>query len=202
MFDASLIPFTGRWAQARRYRLGIPKMTRSETRLLYKYVAGKDLFLEFGSGTSTLFAAATGVKCIISVETDPLWIARLRCDDRLKGADVSFLHADIGPTERYGNPADESRRANWPNYSRLPWPAKPSVTLVDGRFRVACALTAALHTDQPILVHDYFGRPAYEAIERNLNLIDKADTLAVFVARNGNEEALRAEIRNYEYDYR
>jgi hypothetical protein len=72
--------------------------------------------------------------------------------------------ADIGPTKEWGHPVDD--RA-WKRFARYPlevWDmpdfAHPDVVLVDGRFRVGCALAAAFRITRPtaLFFDDYANR--------------------------------------------
>jgi len=54
--------------------------------------------------------------------------------------------------------------------------------LVDGRFRIACALQAALRVrnDCKILIHDFWNRPRYHILLDYLTLSERVDSLGVF----------------------
>lgn len=175
-------------------------MTVAETELLRKHIHGCPLLVEYGAGTSTLFALANGVQRIVSVETDPAWLEKLRGDPRIDDPRLTLIHADVGPVKAWGFPLNESDKQRWPAYARLPWPTETQATvLVDGRFRVASALTSALNTSKPILVHDYFNRPQYQAIETHLNLVDRVDNLAVFQGMRCNPNTVAEAIRQVEF---
>jgi hypothetical protein len=96
-------------------------------------------------------------------------------------SDAYFLRAvNIGPTGRWGWPllyrnSRATRRARFSRYSdfsvdSFPEFSLPDLILIDGRFRVACALkTIRALKDQrnwTIVVDDYVSRKTYETIER------------------------------------
>lgn len=192
-----LIPFVRRW---RRRAERLPLMTQAETELLRRHLRKRRLVVEYGAGASTLFALANGVRRIISVESDPLWLARLRDDPELVRARATLVHADIGPVKEWGFPKDDAARPRWPGYARAPWPVTgEAMVLVDGRFRVACALTSALNTSGPILVHDYFSRPHYHVIEEHLALVDRVDDLAVFRGLRSSRQTVSETIATFEF---
>jgi len=143
-------------------------------------------YLEYGAGGSTKLAAQTPtLSTITSVESDPEFINdHLRGDAAIQAAMQSgrlrFLIADIGPTEAWGYPLDRSKAHLWPNYALCPYlhGYQPDLILIDGRFRVACGLAAALQAPgATILIHDYSIRPRYKILERFLKIEDRADTL-------------------------
>ena len=121
-------------------------------------VAGS--YLEFGSGGSTVLAAKVGVP-FVSVESDRYFLRAVRRKltdtGRLDPDSQTLLHVDIGLTEAWGAPLMHTptpeRVARWRRYPRAPWIALarlpgPHLVLIDGRFRVACALEAAKFTNQ------------------------------------------------------
>ena len=193
----SNVPFLSRsWRrrrrQERRFALGLPEMSRAETGLLRRLIQGAGTMVEYGSGTSTFFALSCGVRRLVSVESDPAWLARLRDDRRCAEAEASgrlvLLHADIGPVRDRGYPINDRRKDIGTTYASAPWPAcdhRADVVLVDGRFRVACALRAALESEAPamILIHDYANRPYYHVIADHLPMVTQSGRLAVFESR-------------------
>jgi hypothetical protein len=55
---------------------------------------------------------------------------------------------------------------------------QPDLILIDGRFRVACGLAAALEApDATVLVHDYTFRPDYQILEEFFVVTRKVETL-------------------------
>lgn len=136
------------------------------------------LYLEFGSGGSTLLAARLATPTL-SVESDPVFARTIR-RAIAPGAEVTVLHADIGWTEARGFPLlkrPTARRLDrWRRYIALPFDhlsrraAFPDLILVDGRFRRACALESARQArlagrSALLLFDDYRHRPGYHAVE-------------------------------------
>ena len=107
------------------------------------------LFLEFGSGGSTLVASRLGVRTV-SVENDRFYANAVR---RALGENSSaiVLDAYVGFTRQWGRPIVKLRTAGrlrrWAKYVERPWRVIeqmgqfPNLVLVDGRFRRACART-------------------------------------------------------------
>ena len=76
----------------------------------------------------------------------------------------------------------------WPAYWRDPWEAAGAVdlVLVDGRFRVACALAGVprLGADAVLLVHDFWQRASYQPpVLRHFDLLGSAGTLVLLAPR-------------------
>ena len=153
-----------------RPELTLPPAEAEALRAAY---AEAETILEYGSGGSTVLAGEMAGKQVFSVESDAAWTEMMR--DWFKAnppkSQVRVIHADIGATVEWGHPADDSA---WKRFARYPlgiWESgrmgQPDVVLVDGRFRMGCALAAALHTQKPIplLFDDYTQRTHYHAIE-------------------------------------
>jgi hypothetical protein len=193
--DASTGHFVGRLAAARSY-------------------------LEFGSGGSTLLAAQRGIP-FTSVDSDPWFLKAVERALPPEGRDRRrLLHVDIGVTQAWGVPVLRNktprRREMWRRYCEAPWldwPTEvpfPDVVLVDGRFRVACALSTirALsqrgRKDWELLVDDYEARrPFYAEIEQFARLAKMVGRMAVFVPRDSVDlERLNERLEVYALDWR
>lgn len=127
-----------------------------------------ETILEYGSGGSTAMAADLGAE-VWAVESDAAWAQKMQdwfAHAPAKGR-AHLLHVDIGPTRDWGHPQDDSGFRQWPDYALKVWDSPgfrhPDVVLVDGRFRLACFLTAAYRITRPVTLFfdDYAPRPAY-----------------------------------------
>ncbi|HSD17109.1 MAG TPA: hypothetical protein VLC71_07630 [Thermomonas sp.] len=167
-----------------------PEMTDAEIGVLRECFSKATSLVEFGSGGSTLLAARTpSLRRIWSVESDPAWIASLRALADVAQAEAAgrlrFMHADIGRTGDYGMPLDASAQARWPGYYEEVWNDPGAVgadlVLVDGRFRVACALEA-LARGAPhaiLLFHDFWNRAPYHPVLAFTDWLGSCDSLAI-----------------------
>jgi hypothetical protein len=154
-----------------RPELTLPPEEAEAVRAAY---AEAQTILEYGSGGSTVLAAGMPGKRIVSVESDAAWADDMRAwfaaHPPAAGTRVEVLRADIGPTKEWGHPADDS---GWRRYARYPlkvWEREgfaPEVVLVDGRFRVGCALAALFRAPAPLrlLFDDYAPRRHYHVVE-------------------------------------
>ncbi len=104
-------------------------------------------YLEFGSGGSTVVVAKLGVPFTV-VESDRQFLSAVRrkVDSGPNRPGRRFLFSNIGMTTDWGCPLFDDttpmRIAKWRRYPFAPWPMSPlpDLILIDGRFRVACAL--------------------------------------------------------------
>lgn len=161
------------------------------------------LYVEFGTGGSTLLAGRLG-KRTVSVESDP-WFARAVRARLTPGAPVRVIHADIGLTLDWGVPAfrrlTPARRRRWLGYVTAPYAAPelaaafPDFVLVDGRFRRACALEAARRArlgghPLTIMVDDYAERAPFRQIEPYLGAPTMAGRAALFAVTPNSGAAI------------
>ena len=147
----------------------------AEARALGAAYEGATTILEYGSGGSTAMAALLPGRTVFAVESDRAYIAELTrwFEASPPEATVHLHHGDIGPTGKWGQPADEA--STWRRFHRYPttvWDrddfVHPDVVLVDGRFRAACFLTTLFRITSPVRLFfdDYAGRPIYHEVER------------------------------------
>ena len=156
-----------------------PHMSDNEKELFRKYLNVATHYWEFGGGGSTAWASNTeNIKSIVTVESDMIYSNKLK--DDFKNVDVRW--ADIGPTGGWGAPSDRSKMETWNVYPNM-WLTKsnePDLVLIDGRFRVACALTVLLNSDNPcVLIHDFNNRSEYHCILLFYDVVESVDTLVV-----------------------
>jgi hypothetical protein len=167
-----------------------PEMTDAEIGVLRECFSKATSLVEFGSGGSTQQAVQSpSLRRIWSVESDPAWILKLRGLHDVAQAEragrLSFIHADIGRTGAYGTPLDQSVRERWPGYHEAVWTdpatAEVDLVLIDGRFRVACALEALArcrpHT--VLLFHDFWNRTPYHPVLAFTDWLGSCDSLAI-----------------------
>jgi hypothetical protein len=183
-----------------------PQLDRETTTWLAQELRQTSLFVEFGSGGSTLMADRLAVPTI-SVESDPYYAAAVR---RVLSHPESteILALDMGITGEWGMPMFFSKKKGL-RYVKAPFERlgskSPGLTLVDGRYRVACALETAAHAARvgrpsKMLVDDYAGRPAYHVLEHYLGSPDRIGRAAMFMI--GTHDIPDQAIREYSTDAR
>ena len=163
------------------------RLTPNEKNMLISYMKNAKQYLEFGSGGSTYLAVLNSNANIISIESDNNWIKYIKEWKVLKNADIRYV--DIGNIGEWGVPINEDKKDDWYKYSSEIFKdekAKQSdFVFIDGRFRVACALSSILNTSDnvTIAIHDFWIRPEYHLLLKYLEVIKGVDTLAVFKKR-------------------
>lgn len=172
-------------------------------------------YLEYGSGGSTI-AACRLRKPFVSVESDRFYLSAIKrkIADEFGAPSGHVIHADIGATLEWGYPLlrrKTSRRLErWARYATAPWAliqkdAMPDFILIDGRFRVHCALHTIKQMQgrqYDIAFDDYDTRPNYREVERFAHLHAMHGRMAVFKPRPFDAAALEASIQAFSDDYR
>ena len=175
-------------------------------------------YVEFGSGGSTFIAAKNGLR-FVAVDSDRFFLKAVQDKIAEHGfLDLSrqtFRYADIGFTKGWGRPIvdqpkSEARLQSFRAYSDFPadvGETHPDLVLVDGRFRVACALKAlrALRgcSGWTIVIDDYIMRPDYKVVEQFATLDRLVGRMAVFTGCADFEDSqLQEVIAQYELDSR
>jgi hypothetical protein len=155
-----------------------PFMEEEGIEVLKEELLRARVFLEYGSGGSTVMASGYPGLKIHSIDSDEAFLIAVkdRCIQEFPECNLSSHHVEIGPTSEWGVPSDLSKANLWPSYSIKPWEEfrkesiKPDLILVDGRFRVSCFLVslALAPLGTVILFDDYTNRNQYHMVERYL----------------------------------
>lgn len=185
------------------------QLSQNEKVFLLKELSNSENYLEFGSGGSTFLSLLYSNAKIYSVESDNNWIEYLRKWKIVRENEnrrLFFNYVDIGKTGEWGIPLEKDKEYLYENYSKMIFAQKKDFDLVfvDGRFRIACILQTLLNCMPytKILMHDFNDRPYYHSILEFLEIIDTADTMALFKIKNLDKEKISAlfdkEKNNYE----
>jgi hypothetical protein len=185
-------------------------MTPEEREWLRAEMRSADRYLEYGSGASTQMAVeCENIKTIYSIESDAKFVENtLAKDPAISAAQANarlhFQFINIGATRKWGFPQNRSKLHLWANYALAPYRQEIewNLILIDGRFRVACVLLAALEapSDCTIFVHDFSDRSHYKAMLRFMCIARQVDTL-VQLKRRDDFDAKQAQraLRAYLY---
>ncbi|MFJ4144120.1 tetratricopeptide repeat protein [Pseudomonas sp. NPDC089734] len=153
-----------------------PQVTFPEEVAVYlrQVYSDASVILEYGSGGSTMIAARMPNKKVISVENDAQWAS----DMQAWIAGHSFASRpviypiNVGETGKWARPKNARAWKRFHTYPLKVWDEpffeQPDVILIDGRFRIACFVTAYLRATKPMIVlfDDYLDRPHYHVVER------------------------------------
>lgn len=139
-------------------------------------------YLEYGSGGTTLLADQRNIPAI-SVENDRFYARAVA--SQLKGSCVRQIVVSTGPTREWGFPLFRSfkKARAYVDAGADAW--FPDLVLVDGRWRVACALETARRAKlrgrkATLMFDDYAGRPHYHRVEHFLGKPEMAGRVAIF----------------------
>ena len=135
----------------------------NEDRLFLASIYGKaNSVFEYGLGESTYIAETVHVPRYAGIDSDVVWVdsTRKAVTDHFR-----FYYGDLGTTKFWGYPADEKLSKIQYQYQVAPLESELlpfDVYMVDGRYRVACALLSFLHAsalgnkDPIVLLHDCY----------------------------------------------
>jgi hypothetical protein len=150
-----------------------PHMSANDKIMFYKYLSKSTFYFEYGSGGSTIKASEfENIKSIYTVESDLEWIKKIKMltnnDDNYN---INYVYIDMKTKPKtWGNPGIEStfqEKKYYSEYIKTFELAKfIDLILIDGRFRVACALKCfdVISIDCVILVDDFYTRPTYNIL--------------------------------------
>ncbi|MBK0326585.1 hypothetical protein I5535_04690 [Rhodobacteraceae bacterium F11138] len=134
--------------------------------------------LEYGAGGSTVLAANMAGKHVTTVESDRAWVRRMRrwfqSNPPGDGTTVDVVWANIGDTTDWGHPVNDDSWRRFSNYPLRIWQRDgfrhPDAVLVDGRFRIGCALATVFSITRPVtlLFDDYTRHASYRQVEEYL----------------------------------
>jgi hypothetical protein len=199
-------------------RIEVPTTSMSGTDLsnLLAELSKERIVLEFGSGGST-FLFSENAMFTTSVESDKYFLKLIRKAllNKVQEKNTYLYWASIGPTKSYGQPLWSLQRffrhryVNYYNkiFQKSENSRKAQIVFIDGRFRVACAMSSLLNIKQDfkIIVDDYFDRPEYSEIENVLGkpLILVGNT-AIFEVKieSVNLDLVEKILKQYSFDPR
>jgi len=189
----------------------MPHMEQAGIAALSQHLASASVFLEFGSGGSSIMAAKSSINRIYSVDSDKDFLAAVEKKVRENGTpDGKYIpiHIDIGPTGAWGYPTDLAYEARWPEYANTPWAMmreaehQPDLILIDGRFRVACLLATmqSAPAGAIVLFDDYADSPAYHVVEEIVKPIRLHGRMAEFSVPKTRPRNLQKALMKYSVD--
>ncbi|WP_248723368.1 hypothetical protein [Seonamhaeicola sp. ML3] len=193
------------------------RMSKNEKKTFDELIKKSSYYLEFGSGGSTIRALMKSNTKIYSVDSSSEWIDFMRkykIIRHFEGKRLDFFHVNIGPTIEWGNPADDSSKSLYPNFSSQVFekinPEMLDTIFIDGRFRVACILKTIIHLhnsgnyhNKIIMVHDFWNREYYHEVLRYLKIMRKIDTFGVFCLKeNLDINDVKEDYNHFKFDIR
>ena len=169
-----------------------PVLSTNEFQAFSYFMNPKNIYFEFGSGGSTNVASFYNLT-VYSVESDKMWHYKLKNS----GINANYITIDLKAHGHFGHPGIGTTVEDWKKYIQAyKSEYNADIILIDGRFRVACALDIfpKIRSDTIVLMHDY-RRKNYHIIENYYIKIQMWDTLASFV-KKPNIDSIPEDIYN------
>ena len=171
-------------------------MPKAETDLFIKHLnkTANASFYEFGSGGSTYLACSLkGISTIWSMESDTAFFNTMMKEPVIQEAihkgKLTYVLTDVNSHNNWGNPAKGILKSQWsPYFSHIDNLSQiPTILLIDGRFRVACALHAynRINEHTCVLFDDFNDRPHYHSVLKYYNIIETAGRIVVLQKKSG-----------------
>ena len=190
-----------------------PWLDEDSSAIFLQMLEDCNYYLEYGSGGSTVMAAKLK-KGFVSVDTDRFFIKALRKRTGELDPNQNLLWGNIGLTKEFGFPVFQTpnnrRQRMWKAYIELPWLCVnkdnlPDLVMIDGRFRVAAALTSFVYLmnspNSRIVVDDYVTRPYYHVIEKYSQRVCIAGRMAIFEPPSQCSGDIYDAIKRYSTDW-
>ncbi len=167
--------------------------------VLFKYYLKKcKVYFEYGIGKSTLWVLKNTKANIISIDTDKKWIDTIPTNNyetRLK-----LIWVNLGELTDWGRPNSYKYKTKFGDYINGVWnyKKKADVTLIDGRFRVACFLSSLLNSkiNAIIIFDDYLNRPWYHVVEEIVPIYKQYGRQGIFKVPKHFDKELTKELLN------
>ena len=167
-------------------------MTKKEIIALSYFMKPENTYFEFGSGGSTNLASFYKVKTY-SVESDVKWHEKLK----YRGIKANYITVDL-KVKKGGYPGMNTNVDDWKKYIQAyKREYNADIVLIDGRFRVACALDIfrKIRNDTLVLLHDY-ERKQYHVLEQFYIKLQIWDSLVLFI-KNPKVSSIPERIYNF-----
>jgi protein O-GlcNAc transferase len=183
-----------------------PMLPPLEKELFYKYLDKATNYLEFGSGGSTYNAVLrNNIKNIVSVESDKIWYNKINNMINNKKLIYKFIDLNANPNN-FGYPENVSLdiMKSYPSVIEQYKNINFDLILIDGRFRVACALICFKYINNNcfILFDDIIGRPHYNEVFNYYDKIESVGRMIVFKKKQNINYPSEQLINNYINDPR
>jgi len=184
-----------------------PSVLFSRNDALFKRVLKNvKIYGEYGCGKSTVWVLRNTNAQVFSVDTSRYWINEVAKDDIENNSRLMIKHVDLGDVGDYGYPIGYSKGDFFNLYTDFLWhqDEKPSVVLIDGRFRVCCFLTSLKFAEEGthIIFDDYMNRPEYHIVEKYVESVEHCGRQCLFIVPPQTDidlDKLEKDINNFRY---
>lgn len=169
-------------------------------------------YLEFGMGGSTFHVIKNSEAKIYSIDSSKEWLGHMESFKLIKknkeSGRLKLFLVNIGPTKKWGFPLESNDKELFPAFSSYVFSqidaSEIDTILVDGRFRVACALKSILECRNnkglKIMIHDFTFRDEYQHVFNYLDEVKRVNTLVLFRIKDEIDmEKLQSDYDHYKY---
>jgi protein O-GlcNAc transferase len=178
-----------------------PHLTDKDYGIFKKYLSNSKYYFEYGSGGSTYEASMfSNIECVYSVESDKEWVKKIKLI-LPNNSKTTFFFVDLQSNGNWGNPGKDCKVSDYKQYSdaiHLVDKSKIDTVLIDGRFRVACALKCLELSNAVILFDDFLDRPKYHIVLEYYDIIEKGDRLVCLKRKSSINPHSQILIKKYE----
>lgn len=183
-----------------------PLFKKNDINLFNKYINQSKVYFEYGCGGSTYLASlCDNIQKIYTVESDIEWLNKVKLNINVK-KDITYIYNEMDTKPNtYGIPgknATDIQKIEYSNKFIRTLPNNVDTILIDGRFRVACALKLYPYINENtiIIFDDFLDRSYYHNIILNyFNLIDyTSDKSMAILQKKINLDIPKSLIQKYE----
>lgn len=147
-------------------------------------ITKSDVYAEYGCGESTIYVSKNFDIKVYSVESDIYWKRKILTITS-NNKQVKIYYANLGNVGEWGKPKSYKKKDSFYIYTDWIWKQKfkPTIVLIDGRFRVCCFLTSLINAKEgtKIIFDDYNNREFYHYIEKFLKPTKKYKRQSLFI---------------------
>lgn len=182
-------------------------MSKGEQRLLSSYITPTAQYFEWGSGGSTDTYGRLTTGTVVSIENFKDWCDKVGALPFVKCRQKTLhkLHykcINPYPTVPFGFPKDEKHYGDFDEYiNAIEEYPDFDVVLVDGRWRVACAMRALdyIRDDTVVFLHDVGKlRPYYDVVYKWYDVIERAESLIAMRRKTNTPRPTKEEFMKYQ----
>lgn len=188
-----------------------PYFYNNDLKMFYKYLDRSSNYFEFGSGGSTYQAIIrSNIKKVYSVESDKTWYNIIK--SKINNDNFYYFFIDLkSKPNNLGYPGncsiDEYRNySDIISYIPKNLSNEIDLILIDGRFRVSCALKVftVINKKTKVIFDDFLDRPQYKIVLKYYKIIEstKDKSMVVLKKRKNIENPSNELISKYELDPR
>lgn len=164
---------------------GVDELFDGDDALFKSEVMNAEVYGEYGCGDSTKWVLNQTSAKVIAVDTSSNWVRAVQNDNQEKNARLNIYHANLGEVGNWGRPLSYLRQSDFDDYTDYIWSQieKPTVVLVDGRFRVCCFLTCLKFAAEGtrVIFDDYINRPNYHFVEKYVPRVRECGRQCLFI---------------------